>query len=670
MELTEDWVAIPADDELRRTFADPDLDTAGWEPVAVPGHWRSSPAFAAHDGPLLHRTRFERRPVAGRRQWLRFEGLFHQGDVWLDGAYLGDTEGYFTPHAFEITDTVADRAEHVLAVELTCAPQAPDRPPRNTTGAFQDADVVDPGWNPGGIWRPVRVEDTGPVRIARLTTRCTQADPSRAVVSFEAELDAAAPVDVHVRTTLGAVDHGHDHTLAAGPNTVEWSVTVEDPTLWWPRALGPADLVPVQVEVRLPDAAGSAVSDRRRFHTGLRSLRMRNWVLSVNGERLFCKGANLLPSRMALGEASEAECRRDVELATAAGLDLVRLHAHVARPETYDAADRAGMLVWQDFPLGAGHPRQVRWQAVRQAAEMVHLLGHHPSVAVWCGHTRSVRRAIHRTDGTRPVVDPTDVLPHVPRPFDRDRPLYLGWYRGDERQLPALARAVPNRVRFPTEFGSQAVPPIDDFVDPGRWPDLDWERLASHHHLQLELLDRHVPRAGRSYEEWREATQRYQADLVRHHVETLRRLKYRPTGGFAQFAFADPHPSISWSVLDHERRPKPAHAALVAACRPVIVVADRPPAEVHPGDALALDVHVVSDRRVDLDGHVDVELRWDGGAHRWSFEGAIPADSCVRVGTVQFEVPDTTGELVLELSGSLGGDPVDNRYATTVTVGR
>ena len=107
-----------------------------------------------------------------------------------------------------------------------------------------------------------------------------------------------------------------------------------------------------------------------------------------------------------------------------------------------------------------------------------------------------------------------------------------------------------------------------------------------------------------SFDAWRDATQRYQATVVRRHVEHLRRLKYRPTGGFAQFCFADGHPAVTWSVLDHERVPKLGLAALRDACRPVIVVADRPPAEVTPGQTLALDVHAVSDLRTELAGAV------------------------------------------------------------------
>jgi beta-mannosidase len=70
---------------------------------------------------------------------------------------------------------------------------------------------------------------------------------------------------------------------------------------------------------------------------------------------------------------------------------------------------------------------------------------------------------------------------------------------------------------------------------------------------------------------------RYQAELIRCHVETLRRLRYRPTR-FAQFCLADGHPDVTWSVLDHARGPKLGYEALCEACRPVIVVADRLPA--------------------------------------------------------------------------------------------
>ena len=45
----------------------------------------------------------------------------------------------------------------------------------------------------------------------------------------------------------------------------------------------------------LQDASG-AVSDGRRFRTGLRQVRMDRWLFDVNGERLFLKGSNQGPT--------------------------------------------------------------------------------------------------------------------------------------------------------------------------------------------------------------------------------------------------------------------------------------------------------------------------------------------------------------------------------------
>jgi len=156
--------------------------------------------------------------------------------------------------------------------------------------------------------------------------------------------------------------------------------------------------------------------------------------------------------------------------------------------------------------------------------------------------------------------------------------------------------------------------------------------------------------------------------VVRFHIETLRRLKYRPSGGFAQFAFADSYPAVTWSVLDHLRVPKAGYQALAAACAPVVVVADRPAAAYAPGASIALDVHVVSDLRTPVNGgQVTARLTWPGGEHRWTWAGEVPADSCVRVGTVQAVAPDAPGPLALELAFESADVKVVNAYVSSIT---
>src|SRR6202035_5562525 len=126
------------------------------------------------------------------------------GDAWLDRAYLGDTEGYFFPHVFEVTDASRDRSAHVLAIEVACARPGDLTAKRNLTGVFQHWDCLDADWNPGGIWRPVHLEETGPVRIASLRVLCPEATAERAVVEVEAVLDAAEACTVSLATVVRA----------------------------------------------------------------------------------------------------------------------------------------------------------------------------------------------------------------------------------------------------------------------------------------------------------------------------------------------------------------------------------------------------------------------------------------------------------------------------------
>ncbi len=308
------WRVIPADDDLRRDGIGLDVDDSSWAEIVVPGHWRHHPQFSDHDGPFLHRRRFTlTQAAAGRRRWLTLDGVFYQADVWLDGAYLGDPEGYFMPHTLDITALSRIGDEHVLAVEVACAPQDSHRGKRNITGIFQHWDGIDRNWNPGGLWRSVRVHDTGPVRVDRFRVLCRDADQARAHLLLAARLDSDQARNVTIRTLVDdTVVLEDERRVANGLNEVNWSIDIADPALWWPRTLGDQPLTTVEVEVEVDGEP----SDRQARRTGLRVVAWNNWSCSVNGERLFLKGANLLPTRAALGEATPAQLRRDIELAT------------------------------------------------------------------------------------------------------------------------------------------------------------------------------------------------------------------------------------------------------------------------------------------------------------------------------------------------------------------
>jgi beta-mannosidase len=171
--------------------------------------------------------------------------------------------------------------------------------------------------------------------------------------------------------------------------------------------------------------------------------------------------------------------------------------------------------------------------------------------------------------------------------------------------------------------------------------------LFAHHACQKRVFDRVVPPGDyATFDDWRAATQAYQAALIQLQVEDLRRLKYAPTGGFCHFCFADGHPAVTWSVLDHQRGEKRGYTALRDACRSVLPM-------IEPRKGL---VHVVSECRDAFEG-ADIEVT-AAGRRLGRFTGDIGADAVTYVGRVEL---DGVGEASVALEHPALGR-IENRY--------
>lgn len=686
LDLSGVWRAGLADEDLRRTWYADHFDDTDFSDIEVPGHWRSHRHFADNDAPLLYRRRFSTlTPEPGVRAWLVLDGVCTQGDVWLDDTYLGNTDGAWVPYRFEVTEALAARNDHVLGIEVASPPIGDPAAKRGLLGTLQDGPYVTPGWNPGGIWRPVTIRRTGPVAVTSRRVLCTSATATRAVVTVTCTLDSAGAGEVAIRTAIGGVEHERRQPLARGTNTVTWNVEVGNPDLWWPRELGGQPLTDVTVDVStlIESPRGStdatdlgdrfASSDRFTVRCGLRQVTLRDWILTVNGERLFVRGVLAGPAAHELATASDDVVTAPVRAAEDLGCNLVRVHAHVAPDAFYDEADRRGMLVWQDLPLYRGQHRSVRRTAVRTAEATVDRLGAHPSIALWCGHDepdhvsengrpaglgrrlaahqlpnwnrsvldRSVKRALTGADPSRPVIGSSGTWPHPPSLAGTDTHLALGWSTGDVDDLARLGRTIPRAVRFVQITPSPSPDPSHAQAPTTRWPPTSVAGLIGDSPIDPDLLaERLPPDAFDSSAAWHRAAHNHQALLIREQVETLRRLAYRPTGGFVVAHLADLRAGMSPSLIDHTGTPKPAYAAMQAACAPVLVTLEGWPGCAHPGERLEAAVHLINGSRSDLTGaRCDVELRWDGGGDHWQFEGDLAADSVGLVGRISADVP-------------------------------
>ena len=233
-----------------------------------------------------------RRSRPGHRRFLSFDGIFYFGDVWLDGHYLGATEGYFFPHSFEITRHAGSRRGQRPRGRGREPAARRDRTAKRTiTGVFSHWDNLDPDWNPGGIWRPVRVRDTGPVRISWLRVLCTEATEARGQLRLDVTPRSGrdATGGARSRSSRTVIDQsGHAPRRGGHPgrpdsprhNTLRVTVVVDRPAAL--VAVAPRRPAAVCTS-RCGSRSTACRSDHRRLTTAFRDVTVRDWQLV--GER-------------------------------------------------------------------------------------------------------------------------------------------------------------------------------------------------------------------------------------------------------------------------------------------------------------------------------------------------------------------------------------------------
>ena len=430
--------AAPCCAEMDRGWQVARLPQAGdpnaWIPATVPGTVLVSyldngmlpdPNFADNQqyisdsyflSPFVYRKTFPRPEgwnpdKADDRIRLQFDGINWKADVVLNGTTVGRIEGAFTDASFDITSLLQEENR----LEVTVYPPAhPGMTKQNTlarcatNGGILGADnptfhaSIGWDWIPTirgrnmGLWNDVRLVRCGPVRIVDPTVR----------FGFN-KLETLPPIldTTKVRVTLGAtLVNDSDHTVktvwegrygdvtfskpvvvAAGSTLpVSTQLTLDHPRLWWPNGYGEPYLYTVRMQ------AGD--SDSLSFQSGVRQLtysttgsNLRIWI---NGRRLVGRGGNWGFSESNL-RFKESDYETAMQLHRHENFNLVRNWVGmIGDEEFYEAADRNGILIWQDFWLAnpADGPDPYDEALFMDNAEiMLHRVRNHPSILLWCG---------------------------------------------------------------------------------------------------------------------------------------------------------------------------------------------------------------------------------------------------------------------------------------------
>jgi beta-galactosidase len=463
------------------------FDDSSWRTVDLPHDWSiedlPSPDGVKRSGPFdqelsagkaatgwvvggtgWYRKRFRLAALGDRRALVRFDGIYMDADLWINGRHLGHQPYGYSSFALDLTPHVAT-GDNVLAVRV-----------RN--------EGQNSRWYSGsGIYRHAWLTMTGPLRVplwgVTVTTPEVTAASATVIVAVDLANDGGAVPDARVRVRLVGPDGrsvGSGEATLAVPAQETASaavkVGVKQPQLWSPAT-------PALHRAVVDVVAGGEVVDRVEQTFGVRRIEIdAERGLRVNGVPYEMRGACVHHDNGPLGSAAidRAEERR-VEILKAAGYNAIRTSHNPPSPAFLDASDRLGMLVideafdmWerpknpQDY-----HRFFTEWWA-RDLAAMVRRDRNHPSVVLWSIGNEVNERAdpsgleiarqlvagVRKDDATRPVTNAICAFwDHKDRPWiDTDTAFALldvGGYNYQWKEYEKDHARAPLRVMAGTE---------------------------------------------------------------------------------------------------------------------------------------------------------------------------------------------------------------------------
>ena len=304
----------------------------------------------------------------GRHILLRFDGIFRNSQVWLNGFYMGTEPSGYATQVYDVTEYVNYGGDNLICVRADAS--------------------LEEGWfyEGGGIYRDVWLEKTGLQHVAPFGTFVyseLQGPYSEALIHVDTDvqnssLQAASCLVRHVLT-----DAEGREVAASGSETLELlpkqtatsrlTMSISSPHLW---DTGDPYLYKVVTTV----TSGGKTSDRYETVIGIRDAEFtadRGFLL--NGKPLKLKGVNMHQDHAGVGAAiPDALQAWRIRQLKQLGCNAYRASHNPMTPALLDICDREGILVIDENRLSG-----VNEEHLRLLERMIRRDRNHPSVILW-----------------------------------------------------------------------------------------------------------------------------------------------------------------------------------------------------------------------------------------------------------------------------------------------
>lgn len=346
-----------------------------------------------------------------KRVWLNFKGTNRYATHYINGNELGKTGGHMKRTKYDITTYLNQAGENAIAVLIDVPKQRLTREGNGIFDIFFNTEsptyIPSASWDwmpyvPGlntGITSDVFLSFSDDITFIDPWIRTHLPDNNNAQLSISSELQNSSDTEKLV-TVEGTINPGNirfsTQVTLSGKETKEITIdhttfsqlNISNPNLWWPNGYGDPNLYTCD----LTCSVENVVSDTRTISFGIRKYEYKteNKALQfyVNGQKILLRGGNWGMSEYLL-RCRGKEYDTKVRLHQDMNFNMIRSWAgSITDDEFYDACDKYGIMVWDDFWLVFSfitqNPRDIN-EFMDNAIDKIKRLRNHPSIAVWCG---------------------------------------------------------------------------------------------------------------------------------------------------------------------------------------------------------------------------------------------------------------------------------------------
>jgi beta-glucuronidase len=292
----------------------------------VPGDWNHQlEKLFLYEGTIWYKKSFKYSKKPGKRVFLYFGAVNYQAKVYVNGEYVGEHEGGFTPFNFEITNRIKNE-ENFIIVKVDNKRFRSAVPPLNTDW-----------FNYGGITRCVLLIEV----------------PETFIIDYCCQLEKGSLNKVSGWIKLNGRNKEQDVTIKIPEKEIAKSYLTdkngmieffftEKLELWSPE------------NPKLYDIIIETETDTLYDLIGFRSIQTKDNDILLNGKPVFLKGICIHEEAPFMGGArayTEEHVQVLLNWAKELNCNFVRLAHYPHNEFMIRAADKMGLLVWAEIPV-------------------------------------------------------------------------------------------------------------------------------------------------------------------------------------------------------------------------------------------------------------------------------------------------------------------------------